>query len=1070
MNKKLAKLKNNILSVLHVNKKKEKKVLDNEGNSTPNSTIRNQTFQSPNAPITARQLEEYYNSLKRENVVLTDNLINNSNHSPNSNVSNGEAINSISNVNKWNNAESTNIEQDDSIICIENETVSQQPEENAVIIFNENVSNFDSNLDDSEPLGIISLYSQPDPLERANLVQLKKMMELEKYRKYRLSYLREHTRHLNNSGINKVSKSIKAKKYRQNGMKFNIKDIPADRMNKSGMFGISLLDTLDGDDVETPESETIKPLNDNVAKKLKFVDTKSEAANFDMGSKPRSFNAEDEKPKKEKAVTSIASDSVPTTGLSFGTAKSTIEPKISSISKVTEENTSIDEQPSSAFKFNPPQPTKKHVLPPLNKPKETATFLFDKKDNKIENKMPALNFGGLSGTPQTSSSTTSILETVPDKDGLGDTSMNFKPKSQIFQAPKSEIDSESKNKEDHKPLFGGFAKPAETKTDLKTVTESKIPSLFGSLSDSASKPTSTPAFSFDNKPKENTVANDKANKISLSFGNFAAPKSESKDLKPFTPSLNFDISEKQEAKTEPKTLFGAGSGIKADGNSAFTFGSTTTAKPEDDKPKMVFGSMPNSSDNNTEKPKISFGLNSTLKSEEKSKFTFGSTTDSKTETKPTFSIPSKTSTETTKEEEKKTETNESKFAFGNPTLTFGSDLNNNQTTTDLNLKPSEGSKFNFGTNNPVPSFNLNSTAASKSTDQNTTGSVFGSSTNPTVIKPSETKFNFGLNTAATKLALPDAKTITDDNVPASNAAKSNLKVDFTAPNTTSAFSGFTGTSAGTSAAATNKPSFSFGTTATNTTPSNVFGASNSNNNGDKNISSNSIGAFGNPPSSSSTGFSFGNNNAMKPSPSSVFGQSSTTPNTGSSNGSNNQATNKIFSINNTAFPSLNNLPKPMSGFNNNSNNMAQKPNFNFGGNANPAGASGFQSANSAFSANAGVNPNMNGGINNNSNGNMFGGNTAGNFGNMNSGGAFGNTAAGAFNFTGNGGGSAPNSVGNSRASTPSFNFTGGQTANINPSTIFQAQAQSQSATPPLGGPPSIASRKKAYPRSMRNRR
>ena len=106
---KLAKLKNRIFSVFTKKEKDGDRLVNSrsasnrsyadlndndegEGMSTP--TTKGFSFQRSQSPITARQLEDYYNSLRKENEALADSLNNSA----------------VGTKGDWTNAESTNID------------------------------------------------------------------------------------------------------------------------------------------------------------------------------------------------------------------------------------------------------------------------------------------------------------------------------------------------------------------------------------------------------------------------------------------------------------------------------------------------------------------------------------------------------------------------------------------------------------------------------------------------------------------------------------------------------------------------------------------------------------------------------------------------------------------------------------------------------------------------------------------------------------------------------------------------------------------------------------------------
>lgn len=142
--------------------------IDENGASTPMTRSRNSSFQrSTNSPITARQLQEYYNSLRLQNEQLFENLnSNDQDHKTNGNSDSNNNLKSteLNRVGSEKTKENTAPLNDKNEIVLIDETAS---------IISKGQTNSDS--DDASQFGIPPIYLHPDPLERANLVQLKKL-------------------------------------------------------------------------------------------------------------------------------------------------------------------------------------------------------------------------------------------------------------------------------------------------------------------------------------------------------------------------------------------------------------------------------------------------------------------------------------------------------------------------------------------------------------------------------------------------------------------------------------------------------------------------------------------------------------------------------------------------------------------------------------------------------------------------------------------------------------------------------------------------------------------------------
>jgi hypothetical protein len=1006
---------------------------------------RNSSFQNNSqSQITAKQLEDYYNSLKRENELLTDNLKNSTN--------NNKEINSTSN-NYWKDAESTNIVQDFNDQEINNINVNDDNDDNGIILLEEkNIENNDFSINDMTYSGLLPLFSQPDPLERANLVQLKKMMELEKYRKYRLNYLREHTRHLKQSNLDKTGQHVKKPKHLKYQTKLDLKNLPSNRKNKSGTFGISLLNTLE--DNEPEKDDLVRPINDNPVKKLKFPNAKENAIKFELPSKPRSFNAEEQKPvgklekhENVKIETPATKAPIPDTKLELNSESS--NPAAENI------DASIDDKPTAAFSFG-------------SLPKSSTHLFTNGKTDEVGEPKPTFNFDNSTNKKPI------ILETLPDKDGLNDPKMDFISKAQSHNSP-----VESKT-----PSFTFDLKSKES----KTTSDSKIPSLFDS------KQPSNPLFSFETqkassnsekpestkisfKPSESNVANEKKVNFeskpapTFSFGkpatseNLTVPKlsfgldkpanqsteAESKPI--FTFKTLTTQKEPEEKKiVKPTFSFGQTTSDKSSTIPAFSFGTTVNKPPvsteqtekTSDKEKPLFGNLADKSGDldTKEKPKSVFNAFAQPSStDEKSKDvpnldfgSFGSAVDKKAEAsakpfggfssaaasnKQSMDIPKSTSDgftfSGTISENKasglsfdKTGTQENKTQ--KPSFNFSGSNGSASPTVFGSRDPMSANKtvINFGGNNVVPSLDIGGPNANKNT-------VFESD----ATRKSEPVFKFGEGTSSNELSLQDPKRKKMQDSSSGVGSTLQFGNSSLATKDTGLFSGFgnnlkTTNTNSTNNTVNNQPSsaFSFGGNTAKLNSTNTFNAS-SNSNSNNVTTKTGFGAS-NPASASASGFSFGSGSTN-----SEFGQPNKNTNNALAVASGpTQTPGKLFSFNGNAFPSLDNAPKPN-------------------------GFGDMTSSNFSFGANFNNNNNINNNNNNNNNsgfgiGSAFGGNNTMN----SSGGVFGgnNNKGTGFNF----GGSMPSSLTTSRASTPNFNFTGQN--NLDPAAIFGAGGSNNQMT------------------------
>lgn len=1055
----------------------------------------NSSFNTSQTPITARQLQAYYNSLKLQNEELSQNLEKTTQalkpESPN--LSDNKSFKK--NDSNWNNAESTNIELDKE----------NQPENrNTVILLNENKNksknnsdldlDLNSSLNDNiEELGLPPIYSQPDPLERANLVQLKKMMELEKYRRYRLNYIREHTRNVNHSSIYKVSKNIQKNKNIK--PKFvDIKKLPKDRQNTSGIFGISLLDTIEDKDIDVPVLDTmVKPLDNDITKKIKFNNSKSPSATFTIPSKPKSFNIDDLKKENEIKQEVKSTNDKSISNISDSTSKTPIFNMEKFIPKQ-----GIDDKPSTAFNFNP-QPIENPVsIKPSTSTSSPAFSLSTlSQSTKKEDTKPIVNFGF--NPPETKKVS---IENVTDNDGLkNNTSLNSKS-NLSSSATTSSIPSFGLNK-------------TSSSTTIPTMG-TKLPLLFESKSENTPNNSNdkTPAINISNPNVETNklngssngfkfgqaVSNDSIKLPALNFG--ASSNMEKSNLKSDTPSINSSsdkksLEDKSQNKQEEKPSsfsFGLDSKQTVPGLSSTT-PSTSTPPTNSNIPKLSFNNatLNNTTDNKTKSVFGTFGTTDKPKP-----VTFGGLSESNINefsfdkgfsSSKSDDVTNKNSTNISNEGTKKEPAKVSSFNFGG----FGNSTVNGKIDTSKPEEPKK-SEFNF-TNNAST---LTSSTAAPATTNNTTTttttittdskkdqpvtSAFGSLGTDSGLNKSTTepKFNFGMNTTAADLMKPTDQS-SSNTTPLFNMKKDN-NINSSTPNSTAIFSGFgNNPSSSTSTSTLDKTNITSNLPKIEGLPKigevkntisvgsgfNFGGNTNINNNNNSNTSTKntrsfdsmnestepsakrvmgdipknpSFGVNGNVSKNTFGGFSNNNNQSNMGSTGFNFGTSGSNNNTNAISNNSNNGSSGAFGSSFSSQPS-NNQPAPGKIFSfGNSNLPALGQNsFNIGNktnNNNNSISNGFGFGNSNSNNNNGNSgQSAFGGMMNNNNNNINNGN-----GNM-----FGvNNNNGMNNINGMNSnsafGSGFNSGNSSRSNTPSFNFTG-QATTADPSAIFQAPPQ-----------------------------
>lgn len=900
----------------------------------------------------------------------------------------------------------------------------------------------------------------PDALERANLLEIKRMMELEKYRKIKLAFLRKHTKHVDR----KVVKIPTVKKVTHNGK------------TRSGVYGISLLDTV-GDIEEKDDEPTV-----DITSKLKFSD-KASMDDFDTAVKPKSFI-----PKKEFTPVKV-DDVVPSAGFSFE-SKTQTDKSLDASKPATETKSTISKDNSQLKGLD------------LTKENDKSTFTFSEINPKKE-EPPAFSFSA----PKTE---TSKEETKPAFNfGLDKTEESKEMKPSFSFGGKTDT-----TKEEAKPTFsfGGLGKPEDKKEATPAFS-------FGGSKTEESKKAATPAFNFG-APAEasnetakpvfsfggatNVEQKEKETKPAFSFGGSANPE----EKKESAPAFSFGGPVRSEEKKETKPAFSFGGSAnseeKKESTLAFSFGGPVRSEEKKQAaPAFSFGGLGKPEEKKEATPTFSFG-GATKKEEHKAgafdstgkkrntieeveddgelhkqpatfninempKFSFNKTpvsssTLNKSDSSTTTALPSmKLGAGTDKHATPSLNFNfgqtDGKSATANSTssnFTVG-DIKKDNTDTEaapaksfsFGAKPdssssvANGFSFNNGSKPKLSGFALGADSNNKTLGENTTAPTSAAS-----------GFSFGSNKAEPSTGSAPATAFSFNNKPATSSTTgfNGQKGESQAP---SSFS-FTGASTNNSAAPA-ASSFSFNGGKKDSTPVPAqfqFGNKNSS-------TPTPTPSFNAQPSNSSTAFGgaakpFSFETASDPPAFDKMGMkfgNTQKPNTGFTFGSGSASSNN----NNNGFRGSNNNNSSNNGFNefgnNNSSNAKNSfggMNNNFGGNNNNSSGFGMSNSNSGFgnnSASGGFSFNNNSNNNNinqqNNVGNGFGINNNSGMPGMNNG--MGNN---------NGFGFTPNS-------TPNTNFFG-QT-NVDPSTIFNSEPSSAPPAGPNG-------RKLAYPRGSRRKR
>ncbi|KAG7823304.1 hypothetical protein KL909_003327 [Ogataea angusta] len=558
-----SKLKKLTSSILNIFQRPKDAHLDVSGSQpsrpntsiAPNLSLNHDSFRSQSSPITARQLEQYYESIKRENNMLSSRL--------------RDADDSLK-------AESTSL-GDETVL----NGTARSPAPPAAAKRKASASV-------SHPLAKQPKKPTPsfsiDPIERAQLVVLKRRMQQDKYRKSRMAYLRDHTRNLvhTSSSVSASSKyvdtSVETVEHAPElaTKTTSVQKIPKERLNQHGIFK-AVLDYDDTDEEPEAKKVEVKPLTE----KIKFAPKKDEqfapeklATSFDTATKPKFV------PEKKPEQPLESAPLKPTPAFTFTDKKQTDSPTFSLKAADTVPKSADSKPDVPSFSLSNGSSAPSVSLPSTagksedEEPKRKR-FTIGSKPDESSKPAPAFSFNTDSAKPLFSFSKPEQKPEQPEQKGAAESkpssafSFGAKPAD---SADKAALPSFS---------FGSQTKPAVEKTEEKSQQESK--------------PAPSTAFSFGSKPQTPAVS-------------FSKPADES--AKPAAPTFSFG-SKTEPAKPEP---------AKKPETPAFSFGAkpaeTTQQKDEPNKPatpSFSFGPKPAeqaTQPSETAKPAFSFSSNS----------------------------------------------------------------------------------------------------------------------------------------------------------------------------------------------------------------------------------------------------------------------------------------------------------------------------------------------------------------------------------------------------------------------------------------------------------------------------
>ncbi|ESW97790.1 hypothetical protein KL918_003169 [Ogataea parapolymorpha] len=639
-----SKLKKITSSILNIFQRPKDASFDTSGSQpsrpntsiAPNLSLNHDSFRSQSSPITARQLEQYYESIKRENNMLSSRL--------------RDADESLK-------AESTSL-GDETVL----NGTARSPVPPAAA--KRKVSASASHPPAKQPKKPTTSFSI-DPIERAQLIVLKRRMQQDKYRKSRMAYLRDHTRNLVHTSSNTSARS----RYVDTSVETiehapelatkttSVQKIPKERLNQHGIFK-AVLDYDDDEDEPEVKKVEVKPLTEKIkfapkkdvqfaperlatsfdtATKPKFVPEKkpeqplesaplkptpaftftdkkqTESPTFSLqpaDSKPKSADSkpdvpsfslsngssapsvslpstagknEEEEPKRKKFTFGSKPDdsSKPAPAFSFSTDSqkplfSFSKPEQQPIQK-PEEKDHAESKPSSAFSFGakPADSAEKPALPSFSFGSQTKPAVEEKREAKSQEEAKSAPSAAFSFGTKAQTPAFSFSKPAEESAKPAAPTFSFSSKSEPSKPESAKIEPakpEEPAKKPETPAFSFGAKPAET-------TQNK---------DEPTKP-ATPSFSFGSKPTEQATqsaetAKPAFNFSSNSFGAQQAEKEEQKptESKPFSfgatkPAFSFGSQPSQSAAAPASSSFGASTGTAANPASGSVFGSGAPA-------------------------------------------------------------------------------------------------------------------------------------------------------------------------------------------------------------------------------------------------------------------------------------------------------------------------------------------------------------------------------------------------------------------------------------------------------------------------------------------------------------
>ncbi|KAG7708683.1 hypothetical protein KL950_002203 [Ogataea haglerorum] len=600
-----------------------------------NLSLNHDSFRSQSSPITARMLEQYYESIKRENNMLSSRL--------------RDADDSLK-------AESTSL-GDETVL----NGTARSPAPAAAA--KRKVSASASHPPAKQPKKPPPSFSI-DPIERAQLVMLKRRMQQDKYRKSRMAYLRDHTRNL----VHTSSNASAGSKYVDTSVETvehapelatktkSVQKIPKERLNQHGIFK-AVLDYDDDDEEPEVQKVEVKPLTEKIKfapkKDVQFAPEKL-ATSFDTATKPKfvpekkpeqpldsaplkptpAFTFTDKKQTDSPTFSLKSADSkpdAPSFSLSNGSSAPSVslpstagkseeeEPKRKRFTLGSKPDESSKSAPAFSFNTDSQKP-----LFSFAKPEQESVQKPEQKDNAESKPSPAFSFGAkpadaaekpalpsFSFGSQTKPATEDKAEAKSQEEAKPAPSAAFsfstKPQTPAFSFSKP-------TEEPEKPAASSFsfgskpepAKPEEPakKPETPTLSFGAKPAETAQQNDESNKP-ATPSFSFGSKPAEQGTQSTEAAKPAFSFSgsSFGAKETEKEEQKPTEskpfsfgttkPAFSFGSQPSQSAAAPTSSGFGASTGTAANPASSSVFGSGAPAStPSSSTSGFSFGAAP----------------------------------------------------------------------------------------------------------------------------------------------------------------------------------------------------------------------------------------------------------------------------------------------------------------------------------------------------------------------------------------------------------------------------------------------------------------------------------------------